>query len=707
MGELAGIQAELVESRRALKTLLSNLPGMAYRCRNDPHWSTEFVSDGCLDLTGYAAEAFTSGRISYNDLIEPEDREWLWADTQAAIRTCRPFQQEYRIRTAAGAQKWVWEQGQAILGPGGEVLALEGFVQDITDRKQAVVALQDQAAQLAEQAHLLELAHDAIVVWELGSGAIRFWNRGAESLYGWPREAVLGLTPQAILNTLFPQPLAEINHELTTTGRWEGELSHVCRDGSRLLVASRWALERATDGRPACVLAINRDISARKRAEADLAHQAQHDALTQLPNRVLLRGRVESAIEAARASGVSTALLMLDLDGFKEVNDTFGHDHGDRLLQEVSRRLLRVLDGSELVARLGGDEFAVLLTNADAHLAQDRAAAVLAALDPPFRIEGHPLLLGASIGVALAPAHGTDFKSLLRRADVAMYEAKEQGGGCVVYSPDRDRHRPDLLGLLGELRQAIESEELVLHYQPKVNCATGAFVGVEALVRWPHPQRGMIPPDQFIPQAERSGLIHPLTRSVIRSALRQTLHWRQRGLVVPVAVNLSMRSLHDPELPGTLRSELAACNLPGSAIELEITESSLMADPARALAMLMELNEMGVRIAIDDFGTGYSSLAYLKDLPVHELKIDRCFVRELARSPRDLAIVQSTIDLAHHLGLRVVAEGVEDAPTAALLAELGCDLAQGYHFSRPLPAAEVSAWAPRAASGPTRLDAAA
>jgi diguanylate cyclase (GGDEF)-like protein/PAS domain S-box-containing protein len=686
------VEAALRESQRALTTLISNLPGMAYRCRNDRDWTTEFVSDGCFELTGYPAEHLTTHRVSYNALIHPEDRDRLWADTQAALQARRPFRQEYRIRTATGEEKWVWEQGRGVFADDGSLVAVEGLVMDITERKRAEVALEEQAVQVAQQAQLLDLAHDAIMVWDLESGTIGFWSQGAEKLYGWTRQEALGRTPQAVLHTEFPQPFSQIKAELVATGRWEGELTHSCRDGTQVVVASRWALQAGTAAQPSAVVAINRDVTEPKRVQAALEHQALHDPLTELPNRVLVRRRVEQAIQAVRASGRGAALLMLDLDRFKEVNDTFGHDQGDRLLQEVSRRLSGVLRDPETVARLGGDEFAVLLPDADASLARSRAAALLAALDAPVSVDGHRLAVGASIGIVLAPAHGQDFDTLLRRADVAMYLAKTQGAGCVVYSPDIDRHSPEHLALFGELRQAIEQDGLILHYQPKLACSDGSFAGVEALVRWPHPEGDLVPPDQFIPQAEQTGLIRPLTHWVMGTALRQCRAWKEQGRDVPVAVNLSMRSLHDPDLPKAVTAGLARWRLPASALEIEITESSLMADPSRALAVLTRLNEMGIRIAIDDFGTGYSSLAYLKDLPVHELKIDRSFVRGLTQQTRDRAIVRSMIDLAHHLGLRVVAEGVEDLSTWDLLVRLGCDLAQGYYLSRPRPAADILGW---------------
>jgi diguanylate cyclase (GGDEF)-like protein len=422
-----------------------------------------------------------------------------------------------------------------------------------------------------------------------------------------------------------------------------------------------------------------------------LEHQAMHDMLTDLPNRTLLHYRLDHAI-ATRAPDASVALLLIDLDRFKEINDTFGHQYGDLLLQLIEPRLRSVLRPDDTVARLGGDEFAVLLTGADAMRAERVARRLLDALDAPFDLAGNTLDVGGSIGIAVSPEHATDPDALLRRADIAMYAAKRSSRGLTVYAVEHDQHSPDRLALVGELRRAIDNDELTLYYQPKVDLESGECIGVEALVRWRHPRRGLVAPDQFIPLAEQTGLIRPLSRWVLTAALRQARAWQEEdGLEVPIAINLSMRDLHDPDLPDTVAEMLSTWQIPTARIMVEITENGLMADPARALATVTGLRAMGIRIAIDDFGTGYSSLAYLKRLPVDELKIDRSFVRELAADLDDLAIVRSTISLGHDLGLKIVAEGVEDLATLDLLRTLGCDVGQGYHISRPVTADAIVA----------------
>jgi diguanylate cyclase (GGDEF)-like protein/PAS domain S-box-containing protein len=570
--------------------------------------------------------------------------------------------------------------------------AREAAEAEVAARKQVEAALHSQAAVLAEQARLLDLAQDAILVWELQSGAIRFWNRGAEALYGWSRDEVLGRTPQAILRTEFPRPLAEMNAQLVASGRWDGELVHSRRDGTPVVVASRWALQTDVEGKPDTVLAINSNITDQKHAQAALEHQALHDSLTGLPNRTLFGDRLQQALARAARAPTPTALLMLDLDRFKDVNDTLGHEWGDRLLREVGARLLTQLREMDTLARLGGDEFAVFLPETSASAAEIVARRLLATFDLPFAIADSHVAVGVSIGIANAPEHGADPETLLRCADVAMYVAKRNGSGCEFYSPEQDQHSRDRLGIASELRGALEGNELVLYYQPKLRCSTSEVAGVEALVRWEHPQRGLIPPDHFIPIAEQTALIGLIGRRVLDLGLAQCRAWSASGLNVPVAVNLSMREVLDPELPSYVEALLESHGVDGSMLRVEITETSLMADPVRARCTLERLRRLGVNLSVDDFGTGYSSLRYLQQLPVDELKIDRSFVREMMNQESDRTIVRSTIELAHGLGLNVVAEGVEDVAGWTYLARGGCDQAQGYYVSKPLPADAATEW---------------
>jgi diguanylate cyclase (GGDEF)-like protein len=424
-----------------------------------------------------------------------------------------------------------------------------------------------------------------------------------------------------------------------------------------------------------------------------LRHEAMHDALTGLPNRAFLQRRLGALLDDVadgRADGA--AIMILDLDGFKEVNDTLGHQQGDLLLIEVGERLKTAVGQGGLVARLGGDEFAVLLEGGDEDRAVRTGRRVLRALEHPIALESMEVEVGGSLGMALAPAHAGDPAGLLKRADLAMYDAKSSSRGLRVYEADLDSNDPSRLSLVAELRTALNNGQVEVHVQPQARTATGQVGSVEALVRWEHPERGRIAPDEFIPVAERSGLIGPLTTRVLDLSLAAVADWRRRGVDLGIAVNLSSRSLLDADLVDEVSRLLRRHDVPPGRLTLEVTESSVMADPARATALLHELRALGVRLSVDDFGTGYSSLSYLKRLPVDEVKIDRSFVTGLHDRGGDVAIVRAIVDLGRHLGLEVVAEGVEDQETWDLLGEMGCDMVQGWHLGRPMPRADLVTW---------------
>jgi diguanylate cyclase (GGDEF)-like protein len=438
-----------------------------------------------------------------------------------------------------------------------------------------------------------------------------------------------------------------------------------------------------------------REVDVRKernQAQEWLKYLARYDPLTDLPNRNLLYERLEEEIISHRRDRKSLALMLMDLDAFKEINDTMGHQAGDLLLQEVGRRLQGTLRKHDTVARLGGDEFGVLLTGVTEDSASFAAGKLLKALERPFVIGDLTVDVRASIGIVFFPKHGDDRDTLLRRADVAMYLAKQSANSYVIYSPERDSYSPERLGLMAELHRAIDQKQLFLVYQPKIDLVTGTTIGVEALVRWQHPKLGLIPPDQFIPMAERTGFIKLLTMWGLQTALDQSRTWLKQEFRVPVSVNLSARILHDGHFHDRVAELLDSHGIGAEQLELEITESVIMADPAHALDILTRISRMGVALSIDDFGTGYSSLAYLKKLPVNAVKIDKSFVIQMTADQNDAQIVRSTIDLAHNLGLKVIAEGVENREVWDRLLELGCDEAQGYYMSRPLPAADMAKW---------------
>jgi diguanylate cyclase (GGDEF)-like protein/PAS domain S-box-containing protein len=522
---------------------------------------------------------------------------------------------------------------------------------------------------------------------------IAFVNDGFCSIYGLRREEVIGQTPmifgiverhQAIFDALLQHVFEYRPFEAEATARrrdgreFELDLQLIpVEDGGQL---THW-------------VAFLRDVTAMKTQVLSLRHQAMHDGLTDLPNRTLLFDRLEKSIEKARQENAVLALMLMDLDRFKEVNDTFGHQFGDALLKQVAFRLQNQMRDHDTVARLGGDEFAVVLPAvADANGAALTARRVLNTLEQPFVVDGQVLEVGASIGIALYPEHGTDARTLLRRADVAMYAAKQAQSGYSFHRDDHESRSPDQLSLVVEMRHAVERGELELHYQPKLHLRSGLMTRAEVLMRWNHRKRGQLPPSLFIPLAERTGLIRNLTDWLLDHALQQCRLWQDAGAPVHLAINISAKSLLDQTLPAKIHSMLGKWGVDPRFLKIEITESSIMADPAHALAILSLLQSMGVRLSVDDFGTGYSSLTHLRELPIDEIKIDKSFVAGMTRSEADAAIVRTMIDLGHNLGKQVCAEGVEDEETWTMLRDLGCDLAQGYWISRPMNAASLMDW---------------
>ncbi|HTU98277.1 MAG TPA: EAL domain-containing protein [Solirubrobacteraceae bacterium] len=433
------------------------------------------------------------------------------------------------------------------------------------------------------------------------------------------------------------------------------------------------------------VLAMYNSVHQSARSE----HEARHDALTGLPNRTAFHEVITGAIEDA---SVPAAILLMDLDRFKEVNDTLGHRYGDLLLVQVAQRFNDVIRGRGQIARLGGDEFAVISPGADRSDATALAHRIADALRDPFELEEMVVDVQASVGIALFPEHGNGVETLLQKADVAMYRAKETRSDVALYDERHDHHSPAKLALTAELRTAVASEEIVLWYQPELDLRTREVLAVEALVRWDHPRLGVLPPSSFVRMAEATNLIKPLTQRVMEVALLQVADWHALGLEIGVAVNISAQVLVDQTFTGQVVEALRRTGVTPHRLKLEVTETALMSDPVTARTVLRELEALGCEISIDDFGTGYSSLAYLADLPVSEVKIDRSFVSRMSAGSSEKVIVNSTIDLAHHLGLRAVAEGVEDWSMLPELEALGCDAAQGYAISHPLAGQDATRW---------------
>ena len=589
---------------------------------------------------------------------------------------------------------------------------LESMRHELVNRSQAIIAREGRISAIMNN------VVDGIITID-DSGTIESMNPAALQIFGYEESDISNINLDNLLHDAYffakdqsdsasckPPITSVMTHE--TIGRR--------KDGNTLPIEI--AISELTRSEGRLFIAIVRDITERKRSEEELKalhddlerrvikrtrelaslnqeleHQALHDALTELPNRLLLQDRMHQALYSAQRDHHPLALLLTDLDRFKEINDTLGHHYGDLVLQEVSARMRAALRGTDTIARLGGDEFAVLLPHIESGEDAIKAARKLVStMEKPIILEDHSFHVGISVGIALYPDHGKDGSTLMRHADVAMYVAKRSTSGYALYDHLEDQHSVSRLAMVGELRHAIEHKQLVLFFQPKIDLKEGRITGVEALVRWNHPQRGLLSPDEFIPLAEHTGLIRPLTFFVLNEALHQTFLWKQSGLNLKMAVNLSAHHLQDEELANKVEAAMQQWDIPPELLEFEITESAIMANPLRAMNTLTRLSKMGIGLSIDDFGTGYSSLIYLKQLPVNEIKIDKSFVIDMLENNEDLVIVRSTIDLAHNMGRQVVAEGVESEEVLNLLVELGCDMAQGYHISRPITANILTQW---------------
>jgi diguanylate cyclase (GGDEF)-like protein len=497
------------------------------------------------------------------------------------------------------------------------------------------------------------------------------------------------LRPQGLVQTLGVQSFVAI--PLLSDGRPMGMV--VCGDASRPRVWSARAAELAKQFalKGALIVDAARLRAAERAQLAAVTHQAFHDRLTGLPNRALLLDRTQQALELGARNETAVAMLLIDLDDFKQVNDTLGHHYGDVLLQQVAARLRTMLRASDSIGRLGGDEFAILVTgDAGVEQALSIAAKVEAQLSVPVDLDGISVQVVPSIGIALFPEHGADALALLRSADTAMYTAKRSGSGPTVYDSSQYRSTLDKLTIFTELRQAIAGGELRLHYQPKLDLRTNTITGVEALIRWQHPLRGLTGPDQFLSVAESTGLIDPLTEWVLSAAVAQWQTWSQTDVKLDLAVNVSARNLLNRGFFDQLRQLVDDSGI-GPHLILEITETAVMLEPERAADRLADVRKLGVRVSMDDFGAGYSSLTQLRQLPLDELKIDRLLVRDVATNELDVAVMETIVGLGHRLRLNVVAEGIEDAATLAVVRRLGCDEAQGYHIARPMPPESLEA----------------
>ncbi len=527
-------------------------------------------------------------------------------------------------------------------------------------------------------------------------GTVRYWNLASELFYGYSAGEAIG---RSLLDLVIPEGMrAEEKRRMlrmAETGRADppSEQCLLRRDGSRITVLSCHAVVRRPGEAPE-LYGLDIDISERKINEEQLEYLATHDELTGLANRALFHDRLEQSLHYAKRSGRIVAVLLLDLDRFKIINDSLGHSFGDRLLSAVAQRLERVVRDTDTVARLGGDEFVLLLAEVtepdDVGLLASR---ILHELAVPHRIEGREIVMSASLGISLYPKDSDEGATLIRNADIAMYRAKQEGGGVFsFYAPEMNQRAMETMEIESALRQALERGEFTLYYQPKVDLASGRISGCEALIRWLHPRRGVVAPADFIPLAEETGLIVPIGTWVLKEACRQVRAWQAEGVpIANVAVNLSARQFRTGDLPGLVREVLGETGLDPHLLELEMTESMVMADHTQVVAVMEELTAIGVRLSLDDFGTGYSSFAHLSHFPINHLKIDRSFIRQIVTDPNSATIATSIIAMAHRMRLKAIAEGVETEAQLAYLRKQGCDEIQGYLLSRPLPASEYAA----------------
>ena len=736
VSEAARSAAALQESQRRFASLIDSLPGIVFSCASDPEWSMTYLSEGCLTLTGYKTEELVGNRaVSFDAITHEEDLPKVLAALETGVAQKQPYVVEYRIRTKSGQEKWVWEKGHGVFDNTGKVLGVEGFITDITERKRSEEALQQAEAKYRS---IFENALEGIFQTTTDGHYVSA-NPALARLYGYstPAELIARLTDIEHQLYVEPERRAEFIRLLQEhDAALEFESQVYRKDGSVIWISENArAVRDINTGELLYYEGTVEDITERKLAKEQLHERAFYDVLTGLPNRGLFMDRLSQTVERAkRHPGYRFAVLFLDLDRFKVVNDSLGHLAGDQLLVAIARRLEACLRAEDTVARLGGDEFTILLENIeDINQATRVAERIHQELSEPFNLDGHEVFTAASIGIVLSRevmkgVSTIDYdrpEDLLRDADTALYRAKALGKARYeVFDTTMHQSAVALLELETDLRHALEHQDFQIYYQPVVSLTTGRITGFEALLRWQHPERGFVAPAEFIPVAEETGLIIPIGWWMLRSACSQLRTWQQQfsdweqGLSLKdkidnsslstqrtlqeglrpyglnteltIKVNLSGKQFSQPNLVEQIDQILEETDLGGHHLKLELTESFLLEDADSASVTLMKLRERQIQLCIDDFGIGYSSLSYLHRFPINTLKIDRLFVSRLGFDQGNAEIARTIVLLAHNLGMDVIAEGVETPQQLAHLRALGCEYGQGSFFSKPLDASTAT-----------------